>query len=393
MYATEETAACSRTTLECPAPRSEVDEAQDADPCIAGVVESQHHAQLIAVGDSAQAIYGWRGAGDFLARVDAHHRLRLTQSWRFGAAVAEEANTWLGVVGTELRVVGNPNLDSTLGPLDQPDSVLCRSNGGTIQQLLDAHDKGVRVHLVGDGKEMLALAQAAERMQDGRAAAHPELVAFNTWQEVVDYAENDPGGSDLAVAVQMIERYGPSEVIRAINGTVPADRAELRVSTAHKSKGLEWDRVRIGSDFREPLDKVTGQPLPIPREDAMLAYVAVPRAKLVLDTGGLGWIHDHLAALANPGGWTVGREHTPAVEAIAESPRPSSSPSVLQRPRNTPRRRRCTWRTAALAVAGQPSLWHLPSPPSWTTPLLSISQGGGFTWVIRFSLPGNAVST
>jgi AAA domain/UvrD-like helicase C-terminal domain len=313
------------------------DEAQDADPCIAGVVEYQRHAQLIAVGDSAQAIYGWRGAGDFLARVNADHRLRLTQSWRFGAAVADEANTWLGVVGTDLRVVGNPNRDSTLDTLDQPDAVLCRSNGGTIQQLLDAHHKDVRVHLVGDGKEMLALGQAAERMQDGRPAAHPELVAFNTWQEVVDYAENDPGGSDLAVAVQMIERYGPSEVIRAINGTVHANRAELRVSTAHKSKGLEWDRVRIGSDFREPLDKVTGQPLPIPREDAMLAYVAVTRAKLVLDTGGLGWIHDHLAALANPRGLTVDREHTPAVETIPESHRsPISTLPATSTPKLTP---------------------------------------------------------
>lgn len=304
------------------------DEAQDADPCIAGVVESQRHAQLIAVGDSAQAIYGWRGAGDFLARVDADHRLLLTQSWRFGRPIAEEANTWLGVVGTDLRVVGNPNRDSALDALDQPDAVLCRSNGGTIQQLLDAHNKSVRVHLVGDGKEMLALAQATERMQDGRPAAHPELVAFTTWQEVVDYAENDPGGSDLAVAVQMIERYGASEVIRAINGTVPANRAELRVSTAHKSKGLEWDRVRIGDDFREPLDKTTGQPLSIPKEDAMLAYVAVTRAKLVLDTGGLGWVHDHLTTLAQPAGWTVDRETTPHAETIKASPPDHCDPHV-----------------------------------------------------------------
>jgi hypothetical protein len=286
------------------------DEAQDADPCISAVVARQHHAQLIAVGDSAQAIYGWRGAGDFLARIEADYRLALTQSWRFGQAVADEANVWLGVVGTDLRVVGNPGRGSTLDTLETPDAVLCRSNAGTIEQLLAAHDKGVKVHLVGDGKEMRSLAEAAQRLQDGKPAAHPELVAFTTWQQVVDYAENDPAGSDLAVAVRMIERYGADEVIRAVDGTVPAERADLRVSTAHKAKGLEWDQVRIGTDFREPLDKKTGEPQPILREDAMLAYVAVTRAKSVLDNIGLAWVHDHLDALKAPASDTVDRAKT-----------------------------------------------------------------------------------
>jgi len=297
------------------------DEAQDADPCVADVIDRQAHAQLVAVGDSAQAIYGWRGAGDFLTRVRAAYRLSLTQSWRFGPAVAEEANVWLGVIGSDLRVRGNPNRHSTLAPVDAPDAILCRTNAGTIEALMDAHETDRRVHLVGDGKEMLSLARAAERLQAGKPAGHPELVAFTSWEQVVDYAEHDPAGSDLAAAVRMIERYGTDGVIAAIDGTVPARSADLVVSTAHRSKGLEWSRVGIADDYREPLDKQTGRPLPIPVPDAMLAYVSVTRAMDTLDVGGLGWVHDHLAALETP----------PTPSAPAAAPGPAKGPEPLAR--------------------------------------------------------------
>jgi hypothetical protein len=275
------------------------DEAQDADPCIADVVARQTHAQIIAVGDSAQAIYGWRGAGDFLADLDTAHRCMLSQSWRFGPAVSDEANVWLGVVGTPLRLTGNPGRASVLGAVEAPDAILCRTNAGTIAELLEAHAAGIKVELVGGGKEMLALARAADRMEKGQPAAHPDLVAFKSWAEVVKYANEDPTGSDLAVSVRMIETYGAETVIDAISRSTTRDLgATLTVSTAHKAKGLEWDSVRIANDFKEPIDAKTGEPLPIPRTDAMLAYVSITRAKLALDTGGLGWVHGHLAALA-----------------------------------------------------------------------------------------------
>ena len=48
-------------------------EVQDADPGIADVVEHQHHAQLIAVGDSVQATYGRAVPGDTV-RIDRRYR-------------------------------------------------------------------------------------------------------------------------------------------------------------------------------------------------------------------------------------------------------------------------------------------------------------------------------
>jgi superfamily I DNA/RNA helicase len=52
-----------------------LDEAQDANPVVAAIVDRQHHAQRILVGDRCQAIYGWRGAIDAMSRFHADHRL------------------------------------------------------------------------------------------------------------------------------------------------------------------------------------------------------------------------------------------------------------------------------------------------------------------------------
>lgn len=269
------------------------DEAQDADPCIAGVLLRQD-AQLVAVGDRAQALYQWRGNADILSSLAADHRVSLTQSWRFGPAVAAEANLWLTVLGDELRITGAPGRASRLAPLDTPDAVLCRSNAGAVRTVMDAHDLGLKPALVGGGVEILRLAEAARRLQAGQPSGHPELVAFDTWGGVVDYARNDPAGTDLAIAVKLIERFGADEVIAAIGSAIPEARADVVVSTIHKAKGREWDEVRIGTDFNAPSER-DGEAATVSPAEAMLGYVAVTRAMTVLDTGGLAWVHDYAA--------------------------------------------------------------------------------------------------
>jgi ATP-dependent exoDNAse (exonuclease V) beta subunit len=127
----------------------------------------------------------------------------------------------------------------------------------------------------------------------------------------------------------MIDNYGADAVISAIEASVPLAQAQLVVSTAHKAKGLEWSKVRIANDFREPTEPKTGKPLPIQRDEAMLAYVAVTRAMHTLDTGGLAWVHRRLEALsrvADPTGVAVGESpkldghQTASVAATAATP-------------------------------------------------------------------------
>lgn len=273
------------------------DEAQDADPLIASVVQAQD-CQLIAVGDECQAIYGWRGAVDALATWPASQRLYLSQSWRFGPAVADEANKWLSLLKAKLRLTGNPGMASRLGELEHPKAVLCRTNAEAMSQAMSAMDEGRRAGLVGGGATIKRMAEAAQRLQAGKATDHPELFAFKTWAEVQEYVRHDQAGKDLAVFVRMIDDFGADEIITAADRLADERYAEVVISTAHKAKGREWDSVKIGNDFRQPAAGENGAPGRVPRGEAMLAYVAVTRAKQTLDRGGLAWIDDQLAGVA-----------------------------------------------------------------------------------------------
>ncbi|MYW00044.1 UvrD-helicase domain-containing protein [Streptomyces sp. SID3343] len=268
------------------------DEAQDANPVITGVVRRQQGAQQVAVGDTCQAIYGWRGAVDALATWPADERLYLAQSFRFGHAIAAQANTWLDELGAAPLLIGNPNTASTVGPLETPKALLCRTNARAIRSAMDYMDSGRTVGLVGGGTAIRRLAEAARDLKNGRRTSHPELFVFDTWEQVREYVRDEDAGG-LGTFVRLIDDEGPEAVIAAVGRLSDEKRAQVVVSTAHKAKGREWDSVAIADDFSEPSpDRETGEPGPIPREEAMLAYVALTRAKLRLDPEGLSWIHN-----------------------------------------------------------------------------------------------------
>jgi hypothetical protein len=268
----------------------------NCNPVVLSVVTQQAGSQLIAVGDRSQAIYGWNGAVDAMTKFPADQRLHLSQSFRFGSQIAREANKWLSILGADLRLRGYDRISSQVCPCPNADAVLCRTNAEAMSQAMHSLEAGHRTAVVGGGREIRALAEAAIMLKAGAGCNHPELFAFTTWAEVQDYAEHDPGGSDLKVLVKLIDDHGPDVVIEMVDNLCDERDAHTIVSTAHKAKGREWDSVRIASDFREPAkdpEKPDADP-EVPAEQAMLAYVAVTRARLTLDREGLAWVDKYL---------------------------------------------------------------------------------------------------
>jgi ATP-dependent exoDNAse (exonuclease V) beta subunit len=165
-------------------------------------------------------------------------------------------------------------------------------------EIMNLLPTGRRVALAGGAEPLRALARAADDLQHGRRTTHPELLLFERWGDLKDYAEHDPAGGDLAPLVEVVEQHGTRAILTAVDKLVPEQYADVTVSTAHKAKGREWPTVRISADFAPEDTGETdedGHPVaaPIDPDEARLAYVAVTRARLHLDLGGLDFEDGH----------------------------------------------------------------------------------------------------
>ncbi len=277
-----------------------MDECQDVNPVAASLyLDMQTSLQRIIVGDSAQAINGWNGATDILRTFPADELLFLSKSFRFGPAIADEANKWLSLLGAPLRLQGHEPVGSTIGPIKQADAVLCRTNAAAMGEVFAILKTGGTPALVGGGSEIASMAMAAEQLKEGHLTDHPDLCAFANWGEVQDYVSLDPLGGDLRVFVDLVDEHGADTIRKAALQVKEADKAapgDTVISTAHRSKGLEWANVRVAADFRQPNPDTarTGEP-PVSLDELMLNYVTVTRARKHLDRGSLVWIDSYIS--------------------------------------------------------------------------------------------------
>ena len=253
------------------------DEAQDANPVIIDVIQRQTRPAVVWVGDRHQQIYSWRGAVDALNRVKVGSTGYLTKSWRFGPAVADLANPILRALGERRSLVGAGDGVSRKGDR----AILCRTNARALAEFME--HLGPDVELVG-GKELLQLVKDVQALQRGNPRG--AFALFADYEQLVEHSKT-PEGGDLAALVKAVEEYGISDIIKALEGSErKPGRASLTISTIHKAKGREWDRVRLTGDWpskKNESDPEKRDPKPLDDEAWRLMYVAVTRGRCAVD--------------------------------------------------------------------------------------------------------------
>ncbi len=252
------------------------DEAQDADPVMLSIIEAQHHAQRIYCGDQFQAIYEWRGAENALSKVKVDQSLWLTQSFRFGDAIASEANDILGFLEAPVNVQGFSRIASTVEVVTSPKAILCRTNAGVIQHVMQEIGKHRKVAVIGRTQELIEFAEACGQLQRGKRTLHQELAPFKSWAEAKAYVEQYPEEThEIKTMIDLVDRFGVESLVMALKRVVTESEADVVISTAHKAKGREWETVKLAGDYLHPTDMEV--------EDLRLAYVSVTRAIKKLD--------------------------------------------------------------------------------------------------------------
>lgn len=252
-----------------------VDEFQDTTPCVLDIVLNQK-CKVIVVGDSRQAIYGWRGAMNALAQLDCETR-SLTKSFRYGQAVADIATI---VLEGAMRIEGFEKIASTVAfdcvDTSKPYTRLFRTNAALLAAAVTEIQAGTSVRIEIDVKDFVKFLQSAIALRDNdmKNVKHDKLLPFQSWKAMEEEAKFDPELARIAKVVKGGEAYN---WIAVLESHVNSPNPHVTFTTAHKSKGREFLQVIIEGDFKSCYNE-DGEWVGLSVEEQNLLYVACTRA-------------------------------------------------------------------------------------------------------------------
>lgn len=280
-----------------------VDECQDVNPTRLALAKKMLKAggRLVAVGDRHQAIFGFTGADsssvDNIIKAFNCKELPLTVSFRCPQTVVTFAQQWVKhiqsapaakmgtVTSIDSSVLMNQNLIAA-------DAILCRNNAPLIDLFFSLLRKGIASHI--EGRD---IAKGLKKLVN-RWKSVKNIPALET--KLIDYKEREIQKAQAKGQEQKAEQIADMvDAVLAIIDHLPdsAVLADLRnkidsmfmdtdgnaaktltLTTIHKAKGREWNRVFWYGRNRWNPSPYARQDWQIEQENN-LCYVAATRSK------------------------------------------------------------------------------------------------------------------
>ena len=271
-----------------------VDECQDLNLCQHALLNiiMGRNGRMIAVGDPYQSIYGFSGAdhnsfSKFTERPNTV-TLPLSVSYRCASKIVEEAKKFSPEIashpGAQEGVVDWKRLDEVRAG----DFVLCRNNQPLIEAYFELIDRGEKAYILGGelGDQFIKMVKPFRNKLLSHLFSHLDDKLDQIYHDLASKGVKHPEKTDEfryyrdnSMAIKIIARHCRTveDLLNRIDDIFHPQKNAIVLSSIHKSKGLEADRVfLLRWDLIPSEYAVTEEER---RQEKNLQFVAITRAK------------------------------------------------------------------------------------------------------------------
>ena len=276
-----------------------LDESQDTNLVTLDIFKRINFNKRVYVGDKNQRIYSFRGSQDIFDLTDGKEYF-LTETFRCHKDISDVAN----IILSRFKDVENL-LRSRISEKEKikTEAFLSRTNSELIKLMDDLMKKNKKFQTIRNPTFIFQLVIDVyyfQNSQNYNIKNNHYLKDFRNPKELSEYAE-EVNDRELLSAIKIVGTYGKKIFdIKKIADKYFYDKItifKIFLSTAHTSKGLEWDKVTILEDFnlfsklivdsgyntikefRKNIDFLPSEIV----DEVNLYYIAITRAKYKLE--------------------------------------------------------------------------------------------------------------
>lgn len=261
------------------------DEFQDVNPAFLSILRNAKSAkQVVVVGDEYQSIYQFRGSQNMMKETSTYGaELPLTACFRFGPKVANIANMILSDKEPLRHPLVGKGFDTVVGSYKsdvvdytKPYTIIFRKNLTLLMEAMDRIANGEEIIINVDTRDFISMVDSVNALRRGdiEKVKHETVLPYADWDEFVECAEADPDAKRL---LNIVVSGKANTIAHTLRTHRNSPTAKVTLTTAHKSKGLEWDQVIVANDFPSNYDKKTGEWVGLEEAERNLLYVAHTR--------------------------------------------------------------------------------------------------------------------